>query len=164
MSSPRKLTRPLPSSRFVKPSYDNFVQPSSKFADIIVPGAQNNGEFSPPSFLNSLATKADLFVLFSSSVAVELIVTHIRRQLSDRSLRFRSQLSTASPGTNTPTSSSPPNLVLLEQTSGLSVLVTFLRDRETSRDDFIQFSDRLATLWVTSFSLKFRATQKTTLR
>ncbi|KAL7413389.1 armadillo/beta-catenin/plakoglobin [Mrakia frigida] len=109
--------------RFVKPSYDNFVQPSSKFADIIVPGAQNN-------------------------VAVELIVTHIRRQLSDRSLRFRSQLSTASPGTNTPSSSSPPNLVRLEQTSGLSVLVTFLRDRETNRDDFIQFSDRLATLVV----------------
>lgn len=40
----------------------------------------------------------------------------------------------------------------MEKTPGLLGLVTFLRDRETNRDDFIQYSDRLATLSVFPYS------------
>ncbi|CED82218.1 armadillo beta-catenin plakoglobin [Phaffia rhodozyma] len=145
--------------RFVKPSYDNFVLPSSKFADIIVPGAQNN-------------------------VAIDLIVTHIRRQLSERYMRFRSTLSapvtlssqpssakSLSSSTDPSSTLSPsplasgsdktdpqvsvngksrdhPNLVLVNQTSGVKGVVTILRDRKTIREDFVHYSDRLATIVV----------------
>ncbi|KAI0288012.1 uridine kinase family-domain-containing protein [Russula brevipes] len=53
--------------RYVKPSYDNFVLPSARHADIIVPGKDN-------------------------AVAIELISTHIRRQLEQRSRRFRQKM------------------------------------------------------------------------
>ncbi|KAG8927490.1 Uridine kinase [Tulasnella sp. 418] len=53
--------------RFVKPSYDNFVLPSSKYADIIVPGHDN-------------------------SVAIDLIVTHIKKKLTERSAKLRQRL------------------------------------------------------------------------
>ncbi|KAF8269548.1 uridine kinase family-domain-containing protein [Lactarius quietus] len=53
--------------RYVKPSFDNFVLPSSRHADIIVPGKDN-------------------------AVAIELISTHIRRQLEQRSRHFRRKM------------------------------------------------------------------------
>ncbi|ORY29672.1 uridine kinase family-domain-containing protein [Naematelia encephala] len=114
--------------RFVKNSYDNFVQPSSKFADIIVPGSSNN-------------------------TAVELLVAHVKRQLDSRSLRFRNML--GRPGSEDEPElngiSGHPDeeaLVLLEQKPQLLGLLTILRDRETQRGDFIFYADRLSTLIV----------------
>lgn len=42
----------------------------------------------------------------------------------------------------------PPNAVLLDQTTGLQGLLTILRDRETQREDFVHYCDRLATMYV----------------
>lgn len=83
-----------------------------------------------------------------SSVAVELISTHIRRQLAERSHSFRSLLSqqTAAALDASAPDSHPENLLLLEQTPGLQGLHTFLRDRETGRNDFVHYSDRLASM------------------
>jgi len=53
--------------RFVKPSYDNFVRPTASHADIIVPGHNNR-------------------------VAIDLICTHVRRQLQERSNKFREKM------------------------------------------------------------------------
>ncbi|KAJ7066975.1 armadillo/beta-catenin/plakoglobin [Mycena amicta] len=53
--------------RFVKPAYDNFVLPSQRHADIIVPGSNNQ-------------------------VAIELICTHIRRKLHERANHFRPKM------------------------------------------------------------------------
>ncbi|KAH9031067.1 armadillo/beta-catenin/plakoglobin [Lactarius hengduanensis] len=114
--------------RYVKPSYDNFVLPSSRHADIIVPGQDN-------------------------AVAIELISTHIRRQLEQRSRHFRRKMAES---LKRSLSKGPPReltieelgLTVLEQTPQLKGIYTVLRDRTSTRQDFIFFTDRLATLLV----------------
>ncbi|KAH9068344.1 armadillo/beta-catenin/plakoglobin [Lactarius deliciosus] len=114
--------------RYVKPSYDNFVLPSSRYADIIVPGQDN-------------------------AVAIELISTHIRRQLEQRSRHFRRKMADS---LKRSLSKGPPRelaieelgLTVLEQTPQLKGIYTVLRDRTSTRQDFIFFTDRLATLLV----------------
>ncbi|ORX38266.1 uridine kinase family-domain-containing protein [Kockovaella imperatae] len=126
--------------RFVKASYDNFVQPSSKHADIIVPGSSNQ-------------------------LAIDLLVSHIKDQLDNRSLRFRSRLGRdgqSRPLANGKTQVTPSNntthtfgdtdedsgVILLEQTAQLQGIMTILRDCETERGDFIFYADRLSTMIV----------------
>jgi uridine kinase len=97
----------------------------------------------------------------NNSVATDLIVTHIRRQLSERSIKFRSKLSSSFPNpTNPPdllstsaSSSSSPlaandNLILLPSTPGLRALLTTLHSQATGREEFISSCDRLSTLIV----------------
>ncbi|KAF9065590.1 armadillo/beta-catenin/plakoglobin [Rhodocollybia butyracea] len=112
--------------RYVKPSYDNFVRPTSAFADIIVPG-QNN------------------------EVAIELISTHTRRQLQERSNSFRPKMVTSSsysPDLINKPLENDPNLMILPSTSQLKGIFTILRSKDTSRQDFIFFTDRLSTILV----------------
>lgn len=65
----------------------------------------------------------------SNSVAIDLIVTHIRRQLDARTLRFRNKLSQHASLPSTPGEvhggelREPENVVLLEQTSQLRVRI-----------------------------------------
>ncbi|KDN38327.1 uridine kinase [Tilletiaria anomala UBC 951] len=61
--------------RFVKPSMDNFVSTTMKYADIIVPGAKNE-------------------------VAIQVISQHIQQRLASSSKRIRSELSQARPPTS----------------------------------------------------------------
>nr|XP_018261748.1 uridine kinase [Kwoniella dejecticola CBS 10117]OBR83906.1 uridine kinase [Kwoniella dejecticola CBS 10117] len=118
--------------RFVKNSYDNFVQPSSRHADIIVPGSSNQ-------------------------LAIELLVTHVKRQLDTRSLRFRRMLAEAGEEKAKARSRSSTlvdgeggddNVVLLEQTNQLLGIMTILRDKTTDRGEFIFHADRLSTIVV----------------
>jgi uridine kinase len=65
----------------------------------------------------------------NNTVAIDLITTHIRRQLSERSLRLRTELSkTPAPLSNAVSETSyfglPPNVVLMEQTPQLKVVVS----------------------------------------
>ncbi|KIJ51553.1 hypothetical protein M422DRAFT_26957 [Sphaerobolus stellatus SS14] len=111
--------------RFVKPSYDNFVLPSSKYADIIVPGSENH-------------------------VAIELISTHIRRKLKERYVHIRPRIARGltefQPGFKAPALDMDwLNITLLEQTPQLRGIYTILRDKTTTREDFIFYTDRLAT-------------------
>ncbi|KAF5343201.1 hypothetical protein D9756_011556, partial [Leucocoprinus leucothites] len=116
--------------RFVKPSYDNFVRPTSSYADIIVPGSNN-------------------------AVAIELICTHVRRQLRERSNQFREKMAIphlsikSKSGSHTP----PPeleelNLTVHPNTPQMKGILTILRDKNRSRQDFIFFVDRLSTLLI----------------
>ncbi|PFH53005.1 hypothetical protein AMATHDRAFT_1730 [Amanita thiersii Skay4041] len=116
--------------RFVKPSYDNFVQPTSSHADIIVPGHNN-------------------------AVAIELICTHIRRQLQERSNRFRQKMAIPHLYLSNQFGSPRPdytpeelNLTVLPQTLQVQGIFTILRSKGTLRQDFVFFVDRLATLLV----------------
>ncbi|TXT09214.1 hypothetical protein VHUM_02688 [Vanrija humicola] len=109
--------------RFVKSSYDNFVQPSSKYADIIVPG-------------------------YNNETAIELLITHVKRQLKTRALRFRDDLVVSKSELAQSASWDDEHVVLLEQTNQLRGIMTILRDTETNRGDFIFYIDRLATLIV----------------
>ncbi|KAI0635823.1 armadillo/beta-catenin/plakoglobin [Trametes polyzona] len=109
--------------RYVKPAYDHFVQPTSRYANIIVPGSDN-------------------------TVAIELISTHIRRKLDERSKYLRERLARIGPrdlGPGDPTTQCFSNVTLLRQTPQLQGIYTILRDSTTSREDFIFFTDRLST-------------------
>ncbi|TFK40396.1 armadillo/beta-catenin/plakoglobin [Crucibulum laeve] len=119
--------------RYVKPSYDNFVRPTATHADIIVPGSNN-------------------------AVAIDLICTHIRSQLQERTNRFRQKMAiphlylTTGSGSG---ASTPPesrledlDLTVLPDTPQLKGIFTILRSKETSRQDFIFFVDRLSTILV----------------
>ncbi|THV07396.1 armadillo/beta-catenin/plakoglobin [Dendrothele bispora CBS 962.96] len=115
--------------RYVKPAYDNFVRPTAAFADIIVPGSNND-------------------------VAIELICTHVRRQLQERSNAFRRKL--AVPHLYNSSLSRPPpppqdgdlKLEILPPTPQVQGILTLLRSTDTPRQDLIFFFDRLATLLV----------------
>ncbi|KAG8688377.1 Uridine kinase, partial [Ceratobasidium sp. 423] len=112
--------------RFVKPAYDHFVAPTARYADIIVPGVRN-------------------------SVAIDLITTHVRKKLSERTFQFRDKLARSDslvhiPDSPTAVADTTCNLIVLPQTPQLRGIYTILRDKETSREDFIFYADRLATL------------------
>ncbi|PWN45060.1 uridine kinase, partial [Ceraceosorus guamensis] len=131
--------------RFVKPSYDNFVSATSKYADIIVPGQRNE-------------------------VAIDVISQHIKRQLSSRATRLRSELSmtpatprrevrqspfemsplpmarTGSSALAIPEDQLPPNVDLLAQTPQLQALLTTMHDKTVRGEDFIFTIDRVAAL------------------
>ncbi|KZW02743.1 uridine kinase [Exidia glandulosa HHB12029] len=117
--------------RFVKPAYDNFVLPSSKYADIIVPGAEN-------------------------SVAIDIIATHVKRKLAERGAHFRDRL--AKPEMFLPKlecaeetveeSVKSLNLIVLPDAPQTQGIFTILRDKSTSKEDWIFYSDRLTTLLV----------------
>ncbi|KAF9267788.1 armadillo/beta-catenin/plakoglobin [Marasmius fiardii PR-910] len=111
--------------RYVKPSFDNFVRPSAAYADIIVPGINN-------------------------SVAIELICTHVRQELQERSNAFRPQM--AIPKSHLLRYDQIPveqlELSILPSTRQIEGIFTILRDRNASRQDFIFFVDRLSTILV----------------
>ncbi|KAF5367365.1 hypothetical protein D9758_003738 [Tetrapyrgos nigripes] len=112
--------------RYVKPAYDNFVQPTAAFADIIVPGTNND-------------------------VAIELISTHVRRQLQERSNAFRRKLAVPrlySPGLSPLPGDEELRLEILPSTSQVQGILTILRSTDTVRQDLIFFFDRMATLLV----------------
>ncbi|EAU85440.1 uridine/cytidine kinase [Coprinopsis cinerea okayama7 len=116
--------------RYVKPSYDNFVRPTAAHADIIVPGSNN-------------------------AVAIDLMCTHIRQQLQERSKRFRGKIAIphlylpSKSGASTPESTIEDlDLHIMPQTRQIEGIFTILRDKDSSRQDFVFFADRLATLLV----------------
>ncbi|KAJ7756466.1 armadillo/beta-catenin/plakoglobin [Mycena maculata] len=121
--------------RFVKPAYDNYVLPSQRHADIIVPGSNN-------------------------TVAIDLICTHIRRKLQEQSNSFRQKMAIphlyASPsGIMIPECRLEDlSLTILPQTRQLKGIFTILRSRTSSRQDFIFFVDRLSTV-IMEYALQY---------
>jgi len=93
---------------FVKPMFDTFVSPSKKYADVIIPWAQ--GE---------------------NTVAIDLIVQHIRTKLGQNDLRriYR-------------------NLVVLPPQFQIRGMHTIIRDAGVNRSDFVFYSDRIIRLVV----------------
>ncbi|CAO1635294.1 unnamed protein product [Parajaminaea phylloscopi] len=150
--------------RWVKPAMDNYISPTSKWADLIVPGQRNE-------------------------VAVDVVAQHVKRQLDDRALRFRSELSQAPvtvsseagstpeggwslalaagnilvPMSRTPSSTSlaevgtghqhsnnlnqavlPPSVHLLPPSPQLLGLLTIMHD--ASAEDFVFYTDRVCLM------------------
>ncbi|KAL1694551.1 uridine kinase family-domain-containing protein [Schizophyllum commune] len=108
--------------RFVKPSFDHFVQPSASHADIIVPGVNND-------------------------VAIDLLTTHIRRKLKERSNHFRHKMAIPRMYLHEDVEASLDalNLTVLPMTPQRKGVFTMLRDKNCSKQDFIFYTDRLAT-------------------
>ena len=86
--------------RFVKPSFDNFIQPTARYADVIVPGQSNE-------------------------ISIELITSHIRIQLDERkrNLELRQELfrNGGGEGEMRLTGELPDNTFVIEQTTQLMV-------------------------------------------
>ena len=93
---------------FVKPMFDTFVSPSKKYADVIIPWAQ--GE---------------------NTVAIDLIVQHIRTKLGQNDLRRIY-----------------PNLIVLPPNFQIRGMHTIIRNHACNRSDFVFYSDRLIRLVV----------------
>ncbi|GAA6028544.1 hypothetical protein JCM8097_007273 [Rhodosporidiobolus ruineniae] len=136
---------------FVKPALDNFIQPTSRFADIIVPGMNNER-------------------------SIDLIVSHIQRQLDERKQSLRGALyretigTAASSGSATSTPSVekseqeggldackeecgatrkmelPDSVHVMKETPQLRGIHTLLRSTTTDPEDFIFLANRISTL------------------
>ncbi|CAL9219043.1 unnamed protein product [Arabidopsis halleri] len=94
-------------SKFVKPAFEDFILPTKKYADIIIPRGGDN------------------------HVAIDLIVQHIRTKLGQHDL-----------------CKIYPNLYVIQSTFQIRGMHTLIRDSNTTKHDFIFYSDRLIRLVV----------------
>eukprot|EP00092_Neocalanus_flemingeri_P008029 GFUD01008666.1.p1 GENE.GFUD01008666.1~~GFUD01008666.1.p1 ORF type:complete len:612 (-),score=175.68 GFUD01008666.1:412-2247(-) len=109
----------------VKPAYDRYIAPTMTYADIIVPRGGEN------------------------QVAINLIVQHVQTQLTNRGFKLRSKLAESGNGNGM---AMPNTLKVLPSTPQIKGLHTYIRNRETARDEFIFYSKRLIRL-VIEYSL-----------
>ncbi|XP_030279648.1 uridine-cytidine kinase-like 1a isoform X5 [Sparus aurata] len=106
-------------NKFVKPAFEQYIEPTMRLADIVVPRGGGN------------------------MVAIDLIVQHVHSQLEERELSVRALLASAQQ--NQPL---PQTLSVLESTPQVKGLHTIIRNKETSRDEFIFYSKRLMRLLI----------------
>ena len=103
--------------KFVKPAFDYYIAPTRVHADIIVPRGGDN------------------------EVAIDLIAKNVMTQLTQRGFKIREKLANANFS-----QSRPSSLHLLPATPQVRGLHTFIRNKETPRDEFIFYSKRLIRL------------------
>ncbi|XP_064132456.1 uridine-cytidine kinase-like 1 isoform X3 [Loxodonta africana] len=151
-------------NKFVKPAFDQYIQPTMRLADIVVPRGSGN------------------------TVAIDLIVQHVHSQLEERKLRWDMVWSRGHMGAGIPQISHrghrphlahppltrpvahkphvghkhmpaalasahqchplPQTLSVLKSTPQVRGMHTIIRDKETSRDEFIFYSKRLMRLLI----------------
>ncbi|KAJ8779167.1 hypothetical protein J1605_013018 [Eschrichtius robustus] len=133
-------------NKFVKPAFDQYIQPTMRVADIVVPrgepaahlvgGGQGAGKAGPhpPSCPDPGS---------GNTVAIDLIVQHVHSQLEERELSVRAALASAHQ-----CHPLPRTLSVLKSTPQVRGMHTIIRDRETSRDEFIFYSKRLMRLLI----------------
>ncbi|KAI9490878.1 uracil phosphoribosyltransferase-domain-containing protein [Zychaea mexicana] len=106
-------------TRFVKPAFDDYIQPTVKYADVIIPRGLEN------------------------VVAIDLITKHVQRELTERRMHLRWDLA------NTPIDDAvPPDVMVLPETNQIKGMHTILRNRTTPRDEFVFYAERLSTIIV----------------
>ncbi|XP_060600360.1 uridine-cytidine kinase-like 1 isoform X2 [Ruditapes philippinarum] len=105
-------------NKFVKPAFEHWIAPTMSCADIIVPrGGENR-------------------------VAIDLIVRHVHTQLNKRGFCLRQIMANAGNNGHPP----PSSLQVLQTTPQVRGIHTFIRNKETARDEFIFYSKRLMRL------------------
>uniref|UniRef100_A0A452H8U1 Uridine-cytidine kinase n=1 Tax=Gopherus agassizii TaxID=38772 RepID=A0A452H8U1_9SAUR len=122
-------------NKFVKPAFDQYIQPTMRLADIVVPRGSGN------------------------TVAIDLIVQHVHSQLEERKLRW-DMAALASAHQCHPL---PRTLSVLKSTPQVRGMHTIIRDKETSRDEFIFYSKRLMRLLI-EHALSFLPFQSCTVQ
>ncbi|KTF85691.1 hypothetical protein cypCar_00007512 [Cyprinus carpio] len=129
-------------NKFVKPAFEQYIEPTMRLADIVVPRGGGN------------------------MVAIDLIVQHVHSQLeecwNERTI-FNSTVLTTSclflsvaggDGNRAALASAhqaqplPQTLSVLESTPQVRGMHTIIRNKETSRDEFIFYSKRLMRLLI----------------
>uniref|UniRef100_A0A8C2KQZ9 Uridine-cytidine kinase n=1 Tax=Cyprinus carpio TaxID=7962 RepID=A0A8C2KQZ9_CYPCA len=106
-------------NKFVKPAFEQYIEPTMRLADIVVPRGGGN------------------------MVAIDLIVQHVHSQLDEREISVRALLATAHQSQPL-----PQTLSVLESTPQVRGLHTIIRNKDTSRDEFIFYSKRLMRLLI----------------
>ncbi|KAL3052155.1 hypothetical protein OYC64_004832 [Pagothenia borchgrevinki] len=106
-------------NKFVKPAFEQYIEPTVQAADIVVPRGGEN------------------------FVALDLIVQHVHSQLEKREITVRSALASAHQGQPLPTT-----LSVMESTPQVRGMHTIIRNKETNRDEFIFYSKRLMRLLI----------------
>uniref|UniRef100_A0A8C7ZC47 Uridine-cytidine kinase n=1 Tax=Oryzias sinensis TaxID=183150 RepID=A0A8C7ZC47_9TELE len=107
-------------NKFVKPAFEQYIEPTMRLADIVVPRGGGN------------------------MVAIDLIVQHVHSQLEEHTLLFRRALLASAQQMQ----QLPQTLSVLESTPQVRGLHTIIRNKETSRDEFIFYSKRLMRLLI----------------
>ncbi|XP_072552252.1 uridine-cytidine kinase-like 1 isoform X1 [Salminus brasiliensis] len=107
-------------NKFVKPAFEQYIEPTMRLADIVVPRGGGN------------------------MVAIDLIVQHVHSQLEERKLRW-DMAALASAHQAQPL---PQTLSVLENTPQVRGMHTIIRNKDTSRDEFIFYSKRLMRLLI----------------
>uniref|UniRef100_A0A8D0CBK2 Uridine-cytidine kinase n=1 Tax=Salvator merianae TaxID=96440 RepID=A0A8D0CBK2_SALMN len=106
-------------SKFVKPAFEQYIEPTMQAADIVVPRGGEN------------------------FVALDLIVQHVHSQLEKREITVRAALASAHQGEPL-----PKTLSVLESTPQVRGMHTIIRNKDTTRDEFIFYSKRLMRLLI----------------
>ncbi|PKU32136.1 uridine-cytidine kinase-like 1 [Limosa lapponica baueri] len=113
-------------NKFVKPAFEQYIEPTVQVADIVVPRGGEN------------------------SVALDLIVQHVHSQLEKvrhglvvREITVRAALASAHQGQPL-----PKTLSVLENTPQVRGMHTIIRNKDTTRDEFIFYSKRLMRLLI----------------
>uniref|UniRef100_A0A4W3KBH2 Uridine-cytidine kinase n=1 Tax=Callorhinchus milii TaxID=7868 RepID=A0A4W3KBH2_CALMI len=106
-------------NKFVKPAFEQYIEPTVQLADIVVPRGGEN------------------------FVALDLIVQHVHSQLEKREITVRAALASAHQGQPL-----PDKLSVLESTPQVRGMHTIIRNKDTSRDEFIFYSKRLMRLLI----------------
>ncbi|XP_029983758.1 uridine-cytidine kinase-like 1 isoform X2 [Sphaeramia orbicularis] len=106
-------------NKFVKPAFEQYIEPTVQVADIVVPRGGEN------------------------FVALDLIVQHVHSQLEKREITVRSALASAHQGQPL-----PKTLSVMESTPQVLGMHTIIRNKETNRDEFIFYSKRLMRLLI----------------
>ncbi|MFH4973677.1 hypothetical protein AB6A40_000386 [Gnathostoma spinigerum] len=112
--------------RFVKPAFETFIAPGMKVADIIVPRGGEN------------------------QVAIDLIVKQIKIQLAERGYDASENLMFQRADMvqrNLPVQR-PESLTIVSQTPQVLGLHTFIRNKNTPRDELIFYTDRLIRILI----------------
>ncbi|KAE8286530.1 Uridine-cytidine kinase-like 1 [Larimichthys crocea] len=106
-------------NKFVKPAFEQYIEPTVQSADIVVPRGGEN------------------------FVALDLIVQHVHSQLEKREITVRSALASAHQGQPL-----PKTLSVMESKPQVRGMHTIIRNKETNRDEFIFYSKRLMRLLI----------------
>ncbi|KAF5299000.1 hypothetical protein FQA39_LY11632 [Lamprigera yunnana] len=114
-------------TNMVQPSFNHYIAPLMAHADIIVPRGGEN------------------------EVAIHLIVQHVHAQLQLRGFKLREELAHSYVGQPL-----PETVHLLPTTPQIRGLHTFIRNKDTPRDEFIFYSKRLIRL-VIEYTLSLMA-------
>jgi len=105
--------------RHVQPAFKVFIAPTMAYADLIVPRGGEN------------------------AVAINLIVQHVRSQLLAKGHKLRESLIADGNDFDLEDSEMPSSLHLLPSSPQTKGLNTFLRNKDTNRDEFTFYSKRL---------------------
>ncbi|XP_077408562.1 uridine-cytidine kinase-like 1 isoform X2 [Vanacampus margaritifer] len=106
-------------NKFVKPAFEQYIEPTVQLADIVVPRGGDN------------------------FVALDLIVQHVHSQLEKREITVRSALASAHQGEPL-----PDTLSVLKSSPQVRGMHTIIRNKETNRDEFVFYSKRLMRLLI----------------